>query len=64
MVRFLGFAAILFASAYAAWSRLGRPRTGIDDAAIVLCYAQSLSLGQGLVYGAGGVLVEGFSSWI
>ncbi len=52
----------LGAASWHIWNRLGRPRTGIDDADITLVYARHLSAGHGFVYNVGGERVEGASS--
>lgn len=69
LIRFRGFVlscavslACVGGAALHLWHRLGRPRTGIDDADIMLVYARHLAGGHGFVYNLGGEHVEGSSS--
>ena len=45
-----------------AWLLLGTPSSGINDADIVLVYAQNFLSGHGFAYNVGGEQVEGFPS--
>jgi len=59
----LGLVALFMAFAY---TGLGKPKAGIDDANIFLVYGRNLAQGHGFVYNIGGERVEGFSSilWV
>jgi arabinofuranosyltransferase len=60
------FTALFGAALVTAWIVYGRPRTGVDDAAIAFVYGEHLAGGHGFVYNIGGERVEGFTSplWV
>lgn len=62
--KFLFIFAISSCLSYWAYTRLGSPRTGIDDANIFFVYAKHLAQGHGFVYNIGGEQVEGFTSML
>ena len=49
---------LLSSVTYLAYSQLGKPILGIDDAHIFLVYGKNIAAGEGIVYNPGGERVE------